>query len=142
MPAGVHGSGPGAPMHEAAQVDRVQAVDVLVRVDREQGPLLVEAVRQRHLDQERVDGRVGVEPVDRLLDVGLGRRRPAGARGTRRCPTSAQSCVLHGHVPGARHVVADEDGAEPDRHALARPAWPSARPPRPAPGPPPLRRRG
>ena len=45
MPAGVHGSGPGAPITSRPEVDRVQAVDVLGRVDGQQGALLVEARR-------------------------------------------------------------------------------------------------
>ena len=57
MPAGVQGSTPGRADHEPAEVHRVQPVDVLVRVDGEQRLLLVEPAGQRHLDQERVDGR-------------------------------------------------------------------------------------
>ena len=55
MPAGVHGSGPVGPHDQAAEVDRVQAVDVLVRIDGQQDPLLVEAGGQRQLDQVGVD---------------------------------------------------------------------------------------
>ena len=45
MPAGVQGSWPGRAEHEAAEVDRVQPVDVLGGVDGQQGLLLVEARR-------------------------------------------------------------------------------------------------
>ena len=37
MPAGVHGSGPGRPHDQAAEVHRVQPVDVLGGVDGQQG---------------------------------------------------------------------------------------------------------
>ena len=43
MPCGVHGSGPVDAHDQLAQVDRVQAVDVLGRVDPQEGGLVVEA---------------------------------------------------------------------------------------------------
>ena len=96
---------------QAAEVHRVQPVDVLGRVDGQQGLLLVEAGGQRQLHQEGADGRVGVEAGDDASSsswVRVGRqvlvgRVDAHLRAVR---------VLHGHVAGARAVVADEDGAE------------------------------
>ena len=71
MPAGVHGSGPGVPMTRRPRFSRVQPVDVLGRVDGQEGRLLVEAGRERDLDQVGVNGRVGVEPGDHGLELVL-----------------------------------------------------------------------
>ena len=55
MPAGVHGQRPVGPHDQAAQVDRVEPVDVLVGIHGQQHPFLVEAGGQRQLDQVGVD---------------------------------------------------------------------------------------
>jgi hypothetical protein len=48
---------PGHAVDQAPEVDRVQAVDVLVRIDGEQRqPPRRGPSRQGHLDQERIDG--------------------------------------------------------------------------------------
>ena len=85
MPAGVHGQRSGGAHHQPAQVDRLEPVDVLVGVDGQQRPLLVEPRRQRHLDEEGVDRRVGVEAGHRRLRPRPGSRSPAGVPGRRRC---------------------------------------------------------
>ena len=61
-----------------AGVHRMEAVDVLGRVDRLDHPRRVDLRRQRQLDQDPVDLRVGVELADqleqlRLADVVSGR---------------------------------------------------------------------
>jgi hypothetical protein len=71
MPAGVQGTGPGMPEGEAPHVDRVQAVDVLVRVHLQQRGLEVDLLRGRVLHQHGVDRGVVVHLPDRRHDVGL-----------------------------------------------------------------------
>jgi len=109
----------GVHQHEPAQVDRVQSVDVLVRVDAFQYPLLVKALRQRQLDQEAGARRVGVQLVDGGLDGGL----DVGLRGAGRQVAAQRQdaqlgavAVLAGHVRLGRRVVADQDGAEAGAH--------------------------
>ena len=130
MPAGRAGHGSGSAEHQATEVQRVEAVDILVRVDGEKGLLLVETVGQGQLDQERADLRVGVHGGDGLEHFGLG-----GARGqmlTGRVHADARAVlVLHGHIARTRTVVADEDRAQPDGHVPRRPSRPPGRPPLP-----------
>ena len=83
MPAGVHGQRTVDALHELAEVHRMEAVDVLVRVDRQQRRLEVEVLRERVLHQVGVDGGIGVEPLDDREDVLLGGvGRQVGVRAT------------------------------------------------------------
>ena len=83
MPSGVHGRGASAHAHhELAQVDRVQAVGVLVGVDREQRGLVVEMVGQRHLQDVGVDVGVAVVAVDDRVQLVLARPSPAARCGS------------------------------------------------------------
>ena len=78
---------------QPAQVHRVEAVDVLVRVDGQEHPLLVEAGREGELHQVGVDRRVGVELGHHRLQLGLGdvgRQVPWSEW----MPTSAQSACF------------------------------------------------
>ena len=72
---GVQASGASTPWHELAEVHRVQAVDVLVRIDRQQRRLVVEVRRERVLDEEGVDAGIGVEAAttSSILLGGVGR---------------------------------------------------------------------
>ena len=140
MPAGVHGSGPGRAEHQATEVDGMEPVDVLVGVDGEEGTLLVEAVGQRQLDQEGADLRVGVEAGDGLHQLLLG-----GGRGQvladRVDAERGAVLVLQRDIALARAVVADQDGAQADVHALGGQRRPRGRPLRTGCGRPPPRRR-
>ncbi len=53
-------------------VDRVEAVDVLAEIDRAEDFLLLEVARQRRLDEDAVDFRIVVEPVDQVEQFLLG----------------------------------------------------------------------
>ena len=79
--------------HQLAEVDRLQAVGVLVRVDQAEHALRVQAGRQRQLHDVAGAGRVGVQ---------LGDRRPrlAAARRGRQVPADARRC-RPGRSPGA-----------------------------------------
>ena len=72
-PGGGAGKRPLDAHDEPTEVHRVEAVDVLVRVDGEQRGELVEVTRQRDLDEEGVDGRVAVEPLDGGEQLGRAR---------------------------------------------------------------------
>jgi hypothetical protein len=54
--------------HQAAEVHRVQAVDVLVRQHPLEDTLLVDLAGHRQLHEESGAGRVGVQLVDHRLD--------------------------------------------------------------------------
>jgi hypothetical protein len=57
---------------QAAHVERVHAVDVLVRVDALQRRVVVQVGRDGVLHEQPVHGRVRVEAADGLSEVGLG----------------------------------------------------------------------
>ena len=52
------------PIGEPAGVDRMEAVDVLVGSNAGDDTALVDLRRKRQLDEDAVDRRIGVEPVD------------------------------------------------------------------------------
>jgi hypothetical protein len=56
---------------QSTEVGRVQAVGVLVGVDQLERAALVEALRERQLHDVAGAGRVGVEALDGLVDLGL-----------------------------------------------------------------------
>ena len=90
MPSGVHGTNRGVPCRQQAEVDRVEAVDVLQRRDPFDDRPLVDVPRQGHLDEDAVHRRVGVEPVDRRQ-----RARPGSTdAGSRRTVPFIPAAVL------------------------------------------------
>ncbi len=109
---------------QLAEVDRVEPVDVLARVDGPQRLLLVEVLRQRKLDEEGVDLGVLVVLTDdgeELFLSGRGRKLPP-ERGD---PDLTRVLVLEADIDGAALVVADEDRAEPGRDpTVAEPLHP------------------
>ena len=112
--------------HQPPEVHRVQAVGVLARIDRVECGLVVEALRQRQLHDERVDVRVVVELVDRAQHVGLGRGLgELDMEGVD--PDVGRVGALAADVRRAVRVVADEDRPEAGRdptlteHLDARP---------------------
>ena len=70
-PGGRARDGAGHRQRQPAHVDRVQAVDVLVGVDREQRGVEVDLGRGRVLHEHRVNRRILVEFADRREQVGL-----------------------------------------------------------------------
>ena len=112
MPAGVHGERRVDAHHQPTEVDRVQPVGVLGRVETQQHRLVGEVRRERVLQQAGVDRVVGVELVDDRVQVGRGGVGPE--RDTHRGDAELGAVVvLHGDVLGARAVVADQQRAEP-----------------------------
>ncbi len=106
---------------EAAHVDRVHAVDVLVRVDGEQRGVVVEVAGHGVLHQQRVHGPVGRERRDRLDQLLL--RRVVGQVHVRRVEAQLGGpALLEPDVAGAGVVVADQDGGEA-RHDAVLAEW-------------------
>ena len=89
MPRGVHGRSRRA-LAQAADVVRVEAVDVFVRVNAFQHLDVIDAGRQRQLDQNAVDFLIGVQLVDQRQQLGFtgGSGQVVGAG---RKPTSSQA---------------------------------------------------
>jgi len=91
---------------DLADVDRVEAIDVLVRGEAAEGRGFVEVFGQGRLDQNTVDGRVGVEVVDEFFEFSL---RGGGWREN----DAALDADLGGgllfflHIGNGRRVVAD-----------------------------------
>ena len=95
-------------MEKATAVDRVEAVDILRRVDRlDHGAGLV-VRRQRQLDQDAVHRRVGVQARDDRQEFGgPGIGRKADRAGPQ--PGLLRRAVLVADVNGTGRVVANED---------------------------------
>jgi hypothetical protein len=97
--------------HEASEVEGMEAVGVLGRVDPPHRGLPVEAVRERQLQEDAVHGGVAVEGCDRAFHVGLG----AVAREVVVVVDEAEaggraSLVADVHLAGG--VVTDQHGGE------------------------------
>ena len=102
---------PPVPVREAADVDRVEAVDVLVRIDRAEHGAGVDVLGQRHLAEDAVDLGIGVEPGDqrqqRVLR-GLGRQAVL----ERADADLLAGLDLAADIDLARRIVADQDHGE------------------------------
>ena len=94
----------------------MEAVDILVGVDRRDDPLLVDMVGQRQLDEDAVDRIVGVELVDQIDQLLLADRRIAAIFEALH-PRLDRRLVLRSDIDLARRVLADED----DRKARRAP---------------------
>ena len=74
QPSGVQGTKPGSAGHEPPGIHRMEAVDVLGRIDGLDHGLGVDLWRQRKLHQDAVDLRIGIEPGDQREEFLLGSR--------------------------------------------------------------------
>ena len=97
----------------------MEAVDVLVGIDGEQGRELVEALRQRELNEVGVDLGIGVEAGDDLVQLLLG--GVLGQFGADRADADLLAVlVLEADVGRAGGVLAHEDGSQAGRDAHLR----------------------
>jgi hypothetical protein len=73
---------------------------------------------QRQLDEDAVDGRIGVEADDKRLDLGLGR---VGGQAVVEGDHAGLARRLHlgGHIDVAGRIVADQHGSEARRAAVS-----------------------
>ena len=104
---------------EAADVDRVEAVDVLVGIDAVEHPLLVDLPGERELHQDAVDRVLGVELVEQgeeLVLGGLG-GEPEGAA---QHADLGAALDLAAHVGLGGGIVADQHGDELRRPGARR----------------------
>ena len=98
--------------HEAPQVGGVQAVGVLSGVDSFQDGIGVNALGQRQLDNVAGAGRVSVEAIYRLFNLGLGGGLwQLDADGGN--PHLGAVGVLAGHIPHRSGILAHQDRAQP-----------------------------
>jgi hypothetical protein len=106
---------------QAAEVDRVEAVGVLVGGDRHEDLAGVEVARQGQLHDVAVHGGIGVElrhQVEKLLPGGVGRQVVT----ERRHPHGGAGLVLTADVGVAARIVTDENrGQTGDDTALRQP---------------------
>src|SRR5581483_11785062 len=107
---------PGHAHDESSEVHGMQAVGVLLGIDRQQRLLLVDLIRQRQLHDERIDRGIMVERVDLGLQVVP--RDVGGELAVMRLDADLLAVVALGpHVGGRVGVVTDQDRAEPGRDA-------------------------
>ena len=94
----------------------MQSIDVLVRIDRPDHPRLVHVRGQGELHEDPVHALVGVELVEQLEHLALGRRlwETVVSRGD---PGLRGGIVFPPDVDVGRRVVADEDRRETDGRA-------------------------
>ena len=99
-----------------ADIDRMEAVDVLLRVDRLEHPRRTDVPGQRQLHQNAVHRRIGVERLDEREQFGFARL--GGERVLHRMKAAALGgSALAGDIGLARRVFADEHDREARRHA-------------------------
>jgi hypothetical protein len=99
---------------QLADVHRVEAIDVLVRPNAADDGIRVDVLRQRHLHQNSMHGRVGVQPVDAREQVFLRRRRGKPDRVARH-PCLLARLALGADVDGTRRIITDKDDGEARR---------------------------
>ena len=125
IPRGVHGTRPGLPRTRRPRLAAVRPSTSLSGGMRSMTGSASRPARQRQLDEDAVDGRVGGQLGDDRLHLGLagvGRRGRCGGTAHADC---GRLLLLRRHVAPARGVVADEHGGQadvrrPQLHEVAR----------------------
>ena len=82
---------------EASGIVRMQAVDILGRIDGVDDSFGIERFRQRQLHQDAVHGGIAVELCDQRQQIFLARRRPAARARTTPCRRPGSACACCGH---------------------------------------------
>ena len=121
---GEHDAGQRRARHDAGQPGRQQpgrqrmkAVDILGRRDGLDHLARVDLRRQRQLHQDAMHGRVLVQPLDQLQQLGFGRRRRQFVE--RRAHIGRGGLGgLAAHIDFARRIVADEHHGQPRLDAV------------------------
>ena len=85
---------------QPADIDGMEAVDILGRIDRQQHVRGVDVPGQRQLHQDAVHAGIGVEPGDQRQQVGLASSRSAGDDRSSPCRARPRSCPCCGRRPG------------------------------------------
>ncbi len=107
--------------HQAADVIRMEAVDVLQRIDGFGDAFLGDLLRQRQLHQDAVDRRILIERSDERDELGFRRRRRQVVR-ERAHPGRVGRSPLVAHVDLRSGVVADQHHGEPGWRMAGRDA--------------------
>ena len=115
-PGGGAGDEAGLVEPEPADVHRVEAVDVLRRIDPVEDVARRQAGRQWHLDENAVDPRVGVQLVEERQEVGGGGRRRQDVAEAGKAGLGAGAGLRSDVDPRCR-VVADQNDGEAGRAA-------------------------
>ena len=97
----------------------MEAVDVLVGIDREQDMRRVDVLGQRQLHQDAVHGRIAVQPGDQLQQLGFGRALGQAMVEARHAELG-RDAALAPHIDLAGGIVADQHRGEAGLHALGR----------------------
>ena len=99
-------AGAGITAHQAAEVEGMETVGVLVGIEGQQQRAAVELGWQGQLHQDSVDGGISVEPPDFGFEVGLGR---GGGVVTAKAGNAdaGTGLFLVGHVHGTGGVITD-----------------------------------
>ena len=96
---------------QPADIDRVETVDILCRVNRRDHPLRLDRLGERQLHQDAVDPLIGIEPADQIEDrreIGIGRQAELEGRD----PGLGAGAPLAADVDLAGRVVADQHCSE------------------------------
>ena len=106
----------GFPRHEAANIDRMETIDVLFRVDAldDLRRALREVRGQRKLHEDAVDAATRIEPVDLGEKILLRRRFGQGDQSGEKAERLARA-LLVAHINLRRRIFADDDDGKP-RH--------------------------
>jgi hypothetical protein len=101
---------------QLADVQEMEAVDVLVGRYGLGDALLVDVLRQRQLDQDAVDSRIAIQAVDECQDF------PFGCVRVQRVLHGVKAAILGrsllvSYIDLARRIVANEDDGEPGSDA-------------------------
>ena len=100
------------PDAQPPDIDDVEAVHILVRVDRGDHHLLVDMLGQRQLDEDAVHRRIGVEHADQRQQLVL-RRRLGQAVGGADHARRLGRLALGTDIDLARRVLADDHHRQP-----------------------------
>ena len=119
MPAGVAGTKRSLPCTSSPDVGGVQAVHVLVGIERLYHRVDVDVVGQRELDEQTVDLVVLTKLAHLLDDLVLG-RRAGHTHVARQHPGLRGRLLLAANIDRRGGVVAHEDDGEAGRDAVAR----------------------
>ena len=104
---------------EPARIQRVKAVDILVRVDGGDDQLFIDMAGKRKLDQDSIDRIIGVQLLDERNELvlrGLGGQLVLEALH----PRFARRLGFGAHISGRRRMLSDQD------HGKAGSATPNA----------------
>ncbi|VTR68175.1 conserved hypothetical protein [Desulfosarcina cetonica] len=106
-----------APDHQTADVDRMEPVDILVRIDGVEHFFLINVLGQGQLNQDTVDAVVLVVLVDQGQKIRFGNIHRLAVLNFLESD-AVGGFDLEGHIGNGCRVLAHEDGDQPGNHAV------------------------